>query len=143
MKYVYLILVITFFSCKPDKAFTETEQKEFEKMAQAYQSIYMEGGENLDEILAGIDKSIQMWENGKIWTYDDMVKFGPHLPKKTVIENYDEQKLLERDLGYDFVSILYINTKGDTLRETTSRIWKNSDKKWQIVYMSNLINKAD
>ena len=103
----------------------------------------MEGSENLEIILASLDKNIKMWENGKIWTYEDREKYGPHLPKKNVIETYNDQKLLDSGLGYDYVSMLYINSKGDTLRETASRIWKNKDQKWKIVSMNNLINKAD
>ena len=144
MKYFNLILIISILSsCNTDKPISEKEQAEFEKMAQTYQSTYMEGSENLKEILAGMDKDIQMWENGKIWTYDDLVKFGPHLPKKTVIETYNEQRLLEKDLGYDFVTLLYINSKGDTLRETASRIWKKPKDRWKIFYMSNLIKSEN
>ena len=112
-------------------------------MAQAYQSNYMEGSVNLDGILAGMDQDIQMWENGKIWTYSDIEKFGPHLPKKNVIETYNQQKLLEKGLGYDFVSLVYINTSGDTLRESASRIWEQRGEVWKIVYMSNLIHQAE
>lgn len=111
MKYFYLILTISFLSCNSDKTFTAEDQKEFEKMARTYQTTYMEGAENIEEILAGIDSNIQMWENEKIWTYDDMVKFGPNLPKKIVIKTYNEQKLLEKNIGYDFVTLLYIGAK--------------------------------
>ena len=143
MRLFYLILAIVIVSCNSDRPLTDQDQSAFEKMAQDYQTLYMEGSVNLDEILAGMDKDIQMWENGKVWTYVDLVKFGPHLPKKNVIDTYNEQKLLEPNLGYDFVSLRYINTQGDTLRETASRIWKNRDSQWQIVYMNNSIHKED
>ena len=96
MKYCYLTLVMSLLACKSDQTFSDRDQKEFEQMAQTYQTTYMEGAENLQEILAGMDENIQMWENGKIWTYTDMVVFGPHLPKKEVIDTYNEQKLLEK-----------------------------------------------
>ena len=144
MKYLYLILVIPILvSCNSDEIISEKEQIEFEKMARTYQTTYMEGSTNLEEILEGMDKNIQMWENGKIWRYDDMVKFGPHLPNKMVIETYNEQRLLEKNLGYDFVTVIFINGRGDTLRETTSRIWKKPKDKWKIVFMNNLISKAN
>lgn len=141
MKYLFFILVLLLVSCDQDRAVTEERQSEFETMARDYQKTYMQGSENLDEILAPIDENIQMWENGRTWAYKDMVKFGPHLPNKKVVETFNDQRLLEQDLGYDFVSQLYVGSKGDTLRETVSRIWKRSDDKWKIVYMNNLIHK--
>ena len=97
LKYVYLILVIAFYSCNSDKPITETEQKEFEKVAQTWHNRYVQGSENLEEILLGLDENIIMWENGKVWTYKEVEKFGPHLPKKNIIETYNDQKLLKKD----------------------------------------------
>ena len=71
-------------------------RKNLKKWRKTFQTTYMEGAENLEEILAGVDKDIQMWENGKIWTYDNIVEFGPHLPKKKVIETYNEQKIVRK-----------------------------------------------
>ena len=140
MKYNYLLLLGLIFSCKAETPVSEAEQSEFASMAQAYQGKYNEGSKNLAEILSSIDKDIHMWENGKIWTHADLEEFGPHLPAKNVIANYNQQKLLERDLGYDFVSQLYISTlSGDTLRETASRIWEKSGDQWKIIQMNNLI----
>jgi hypothetical protein len=142
MKYVYLILVIAFYSCNSDKPITETEQKEFEKVAQTWHNRYVQGSENLEEILLGLDENIIMWENGKVWTYKEVEKFGPHLPKKNIIETYNDQKLLKKDLGYDYVSQKYISTiTGDTMRETSSRLWKIKKGNWKIVRMNNLIKK--
>ena len=142
MKYLYLILVIAFYSCNSDRPITETEQKEFEKMAQSWHNSYMQGSVNLEEILSGLDENIVMWENGKVWTYDEVEEFGPHLPKKNILETYNDQKLLKKDLGYDYVSQKYISTiTGDTMRETSSRLWKLKNENWKIARMNNLIKK--
>jgi len=101
----------------------------------------MDGGENCETILAAIDENIEMWENGNIWTYSDMEKFCPHLPKKNVVDTYNDRKLLSSDLGNDFVSQLYVTAKGDTIRETVSRIWKKRSQTWKIVQMNNLLNQ--
>ena len=100
----------------------------------------MQGAEKLDAILSKMDRNLQMWENDKVWTYELIEKFGPHLPKKNVINVYDEQILLDRKLGYDFVTMVYINTiTQDTMRETSSRIWRKSENGWKVTNMSNLI----
>lgn len=142
MKNIYLILAITFFSCNTNKPVTESDQNEFEKMTQTWQSKYMQGSENLEEILMGLDDNIIMWENGKVWTYKEVEKIGPHLPKKNIIETYHDQKLLNKNLGYDYVSQKYISTiTGDTMRETSSRIWELKNGNWKVVQMNNLIKK--
>ncbi|TBW28707.1 hypothetical protein [Gramella sp. KN1008] len=142
MKYIYLILAIIIFSCNTNEEMTELEQNEFEKMAQEWNNKYVLGSEYLEEILFGLDENIDMWENGKIWTYREVEKFGSHLPKKNVIEIYNDQKLLKKNLGYDYVSLKYISTmSGDTMRETSSRLWKLKEGDWKIIRMNNLIKK--
>ena len=140
MRYIYLVLAILFISCNSETPITESEQKEFAEMTQAWQQDIMQGAEKLDAILAKMDRNLQMWENDKVWTYELIEKFGPHLPKKNVINVYDEQILLDRKLGYDFVTMVYINTiTQDTMRETSSRIWRKSENGWKVTNMSNLI----
>ncbi|MCK5401581.1 MAG: hypothetical protein KAJ28_08095 [Flavobacteriaceae bacterium] len=142
MKYIYLVLAFLLLSCKADNPITEDEQKEFVEMAQEYQRNIMQGAEKLDTILARMDRDLQMWENGKIWTYELIEEFGPHLPKKEVIDVYNEQVLLNRNLGYDFVTMMYVSSiSGDTMRETSSRIWKKGDYGWKVTNMSNLIKR--
>ena len=59
-----------------------------------------------------------------------------------MINVYNEQILLNRDLGYDYVTMVYVSTiSGDTLRETASRIWKKTDEGWKVTNMSNLIKR--
>lgn len=141
MKYTLLILAITFISCNSEIPITQDKQKEFKDMAQSWHSKYVQGSENLEEILLGLDKNIKMWENGNVWTYEEVEKFGPHLPKKHVLETYNDQNLLNNNLGYDYVSQKYISTvTGDTMRETSSRLWKMENGSWKIVRMNNLIN---
>ena len=111
-------------------------------MTQTWHNNYTQGSENLEEILLGLDKNINMWENGKIWTYSEVEKFGPHLPIKHIIETYNDQKLLNKDLGYDYVSQKYISSmSGDTMRETSSRLWRKKNENWKITRMNNLIKK--
>lgn len=140
MKCLPVLVALLFVSCESRNSLTPEQQLDFEQMARSYQTTYMAGSKNLDQILAGMDEDIQMWENGKIWTYQDMVKFGPHLPSKKVVDTYNEQVLLDPETGYDFVTLLYISSlSGDTLRESTSRIWKRVGDTWKIMKMSNLI----
>lgn len=140
MKNIFILLALFLLSCKSDIQITEDEQLAFAEMAQAYQRDIMQGAEKLDAILSKMDRDLQMWENDKIWTYKLIEEFGPHLPKKKVIDVYNEQVLLNKDLGYDFVTMVYVSTiNGDTLRETASRIWKKSDEGWKVTNMSNLI----
>ena len=142
MKYASLVLTILFFSCNSEPPITKSEQNEFVGMTQTWHSKYTQGSENLEEILLGLDKNINMWENGKIWTYKEVEKFGPHLPKKHIIETYNNQKLLDKDLGYDYVSQKYISSmSGDTMRETSSRLWRKKNGNWKITRMNNLIKK--
>ena len=142
MKYTYLIFGILFISCNSETPITENEQKEFAEMTQTWHNKYTQGSENLEEILLGLDNNINMWENGKIWTYKEVEKFGPHLPKKHIIETYNDQKLLDKDLGYDYVSQKYISSmSGDTMRETSSRLWRKKNGNWKIIRMNNLIKK--
>lgn len=142
MKYTYLVFAILFISCKSETPITENEQKEFAEMAQAWHNKYTQGSENLEEILLGLDNNINMWENGKIWTYKEVEKFGPHLPKKHIIETYNDQKLLDKYLGYDYVSQKYISSmSGDTMRETSSRLWRKKGGNWKITRMNNSIKR--
>lgn len=142
MKHTFLIIAILFISCNSESEITESEQREFSEIAQAWQNKYVQGSENLEEILAGLDEHIEMWENGKVWTYLEVEKFGPHLPKKTILVTYNDQHLIQKDLGYDYVSQLYLSTiSGDTMRETSSRLWKFKNGNWKIIRMNNLIKK--
>ena len=142
MKYIYLILLFLIISCNTDKDTLKTDEQDFIEMTQTWHNKYTQGSENLEEILVGLDKIINMWENGKIWTYKEVEKFGPHLPKKHIIETYNDQKLLDKDLGYDYVSQKYISSmSGDTMRETSSRLWRKKNGNWKITRMNNLIKK--
>ena len=142
MRWTYLVLVILLISCNSESPITENDQKEFTEMTQIWQSKYVEGSVNLKEILSGMDENIIMWENDKIQTYNEVEKFGSHLPSKNIIDTYNDQKLLNKNLGYDYVSQMYISTiTGDTMRETSSRLWKLENGNWKIVRMNNLIKK--
>lgn len=141
MKNFYLILIILFSSCNKENRITESDKIAFEETAQNYQKIYMDGGKNCEQILAAMNEDVEMWESGKIWTLSDLKKFCSHLPNKKVIETYSNQKLLSKEIGYDYVSQLYISQTGDTLRETSSKIWKNTDGTWKISQMDNIIKK--
>lgn len=127
---------------------TANQQREFEEIAQTFQKKYMGGNENCDDILKSLDDNIQMSEITflapvKSFSYEQIVQFCPHLPKKQVIETTTEQKLLTAELGYDYVNQLYLRKSvGDTVRETSSRIWANKNGGWKIIQMNNSLNKA-
>jgi hypothetical protein len=107
----------------------------------------MDGSENCEDILLLMDKNIKMSEISfsgalKSYTYDQLKQFRQHLPNKHVIHTITEQKLLNPIIGYDFLSQLYLRkSMGDTVRETSSRIWQNKNGKWKIVQMNNALRK--
>ena len=148
MKYYFLILIISIISCTSNKEITEEEQMKFEKEALAFQSKYMDGSENCEDIINSIDKDVRMSEirfsePAVSFTHEQLVQFCPHLPKKDVIETETEQRLLSSTLGYDYVSQLYLRESlGDTVRETTSRIWRLENNEWKIIQMNSSLNKA-
>lgn len=130
MKKIYLSLtfILGFFMTPyAQESTTELQQKDFEKMAQTYQLKYMQGGENCESIIQAFDKNVKMSENRFseqiAMTYEQLVQFCSHLPKKEVVQTVTEQRLLSSELGYDYVSQLYLRKSvGDTVRETASRI---------------------
>lgn len=128
-------------SCQSENKTTENENGKFAEMTQIYQETYMEGGENCEKILLAMDEKIQFSENGKSRGFADLEKFCPHLPKKNVVTTFSDQKLINSNVGYDFVSQLYVNIKGDTIRETASRIWEKSNDTWKIIQMNNSLNR--
>ena len=148
MKYLLVIILIPILSCTSNTAITEEDQKEFEKVAQSFQTKYMGGSENCEEIINSIDEDIKMSEiqfsaPAMSLTYEQLVQFCPHLPKKQVIETETEQRLISPTIGYDYVSQLYLRKSvGDTVRETASRIWKFRNNEWKIIQMNSSLNKA-
>ena len=148
MKYFSLVFIVVVIACNTEPSDFESQQKEFEKVAQKYQAKYTGGSDNCEYIVQSIDENIKMSEISfggppVDFTYDLLVQYCPHLPKKQVIETSTEQRLLLPDLGYDYVSQLYLRKSlGDTVRETSSRIWKKKEGKWKIIQMNNSLNKA-
>jgi hypothetical protein len=150
MKNLFLVLIlisgIIFYSIAQESV-TESQQKEFERIAQTFQTKYMQGSENCDYLIQAFDKNVKMSEiqftRQMQMTYEQLVQFCPHLPKKEVIQTVTEQRLLTTDLAYDYVSQLYLRkSKGDTIRETSSRIWKLKNNEWKIIQMNSSLNKA-
>ena len=123
------------------------QAQDFKEVAQAYQSKYMNGAQNCDEIMNSMDEDIKMSEllfsePLRVYTFKQLKEFCPHLPKKDIIQSTTEQRLLTPTLGYDYVSQTFLRSSGeDTLRETSSRIWKLKDGKWKIIQMNNSIKK--
>ena len=150
MKKFYLILtliLVNFINSYAQDVITVQQQKEFEKIAQTFQTKYMAGSENCEYILQVIDENIKMSEiqfsKKMVLTYEQLVQFCPHLPNKEVVETITEQRLLSKELGFDYVSQLYLRkSKGDTIRETASRIWKYKNGSWKIIQMNSSLNKA-
>lgn len=122
--------------------------KAFEIMAQNFQAKYMAGSENCETIIEAFDKNVNMSEiqfgdGAMVFTYEMLKEFCPHLPKKDIIQTVTEQRLLSTELGYDYVSQLYLRKSlNDTIRETSSRIWKLENNKWKIIQMNSSLNQA-
>ena len=148
MKNIFLILLVLMISCTSNMEITEEEQINFEKIAQTFQAKYMDGSKNCEEIIKSIDEDVTMSEirfsdPAMIFTHEQLVQFCPHLPRKDVIETVTEQRLLSSTLGYDYVSQLYLrHSLGDTVRETTSRIWKLKNNDWKIIQMNSSLTRA-
>lgn len=148
MRFILLILLAVFSSCNPANTISENLHDEFEESAQSFQLKYVGGSENCTDILTSIDENLEMSEIAfsepvKEFTYQDLEQYCPFLPKKEIIVSYTEQKLLNSKLGYDFVSQLYLRESlGDTVRETTTRIWELKQGNWKIVLMNNSLSKA-
>lgn len=142
------IISVLALNCIAQDTFSEDREKEFQEMAQTFQTRYTGGSENCEEIINSMDPDIRMSElrfseESKVYTYEQLVQFCPHLPRKEVIQTSTEQRLFSENFGYDYVSQLYLRkSQGDTLRETSSRIWENKNGKWRIIHMNNSINKA-
>lgn len=148
MKNFYFILILFFNSLITNGQgnITEQQQMAFEQIARTFQINYMNGSENCESIVQAIDKKIIMSElrfmKQMTMKYEQLVQFCPHLPKKEVINTITEQRLLSVNLGYDYVSQLYLRKSvGDTVRETSTRIWKLKDDEWKIVQMNSSLNK--
>ena len=148
MKYFALFLIVVLASCSKEPSISELQKQEFEQITREYQNKYIDGSENCEYILNSIDENIHMSESqfglpNVTISYEQLVQFCPHLPKKEVINSITEQRLLTPSLGYDYVSQLYLRKSvGDTVRETSSRIWAKNDEVWKIIQMNSSLNKA-
>lgn len=142
MRYVLLLTVCLSIACSQETTPGEAEATEFAVLARAYQESYVNGSENCERIIEAMDDSIAFSENGTAWSKPELEEFCPHLPQKNVVSTFNDQRLLTRELGYDFVTQLYIRERGDTMRETASRIWQRIDGRWKITQMNNLLHKA-
>jgi hypothetical protein len=149
MKIYFLLTLVfgTFVNSYAQETSTEEHYKEFEEIARTFQSNYMEGTENCESIIQAFDKNVKMSENRfsqqMTMTYEQLVQFCPHLPKKEVINTVTEQRLLSSELSYDYVSQLYLRKSvGDTVRETSSRIWQIKNGSWKIIHMNSSLNKS-
>ncbi|TBW29980.1 hypothetical protein [Gramella sp. KN1008] len=150
MKNLLLIILLVLAGISTFKAQESitSEQREFEEMARTFQDNYNAGSEKCDEILEAYHRDARLTETAfsgplKSFTYEQLLQFCPHLPKKEVIETTTEQKLLTSKLGYDYVSQLYIRKSiGDTVRETSSKIWEKRNGKWKIIHVNSLLNKV-
>ena len=75
MKHSYLLILLLLVSCKVDNTISESELKAFQSMSQTYQTTYLNGGDHCEDILLAMSEKIEMWENGKVWTYTDPVSY--------------------------------------------------------------------
>jgi len=71
-------------------------------------------------------------------TQEQLVQFCPLLPKKDVIITETEQRIMSSELGYNYVSQLYLRKIAG---ETSSGIWKLKDDGCEVIQMNSSPNK--
>lgn len=133
-----LLVALLLLSCAPESRPSDGELRDFVQQARAYQRMYMDGGGHCPDLLGMMADSVHFSENGQEWSRAQLEQFCPHLPKKNVVETVDRHRLIAPGVAYDYVAQLYLRERGDTVRESVSRIWRKSDGEWQVVEMNAL-----
>ena len=131
--------VLTLASCASAPRVSDSDTAEFQSVAERFQQLYLGGGENCERILPALAEDIEMLENGRVWTYEDLQEYGPYLPKKNVIRSWSDRSVLTPDLAYDFVTAVFEDDAGAQRRETTCRLWRKTAGAWKIVRMNNVL----
>jgi hypothetical protein len=124
-------------ACSGEVTPAEADIGEFRRVAETYQQLYMDGGENCDRIVAVLADDIRMIENGEAWSHEQMEKYCPYLPRKEIISSWSDLAVLAPDRAYDFVTSVYRVGENAPGRETVARVWRKIGGQWKIVRMSS------
>ena len=133
---IALSVVAAVLACSGEAAPGDADVDEFRRVAESYQQLYMDGGENCDRIVPILAEDIRMVENGEAWSHEQMEKYCPYLPSKNVISSWSDLDLTAPNLAYDFVTTVYQVGENPPGRETVARLWRKIEGDWKIVRMS-------
>ena len=121
MKYTYIFIACMFLSCSSEKPDLKKIETDFINTAKHLHELYINAGD-CSEMNAMIDKDIVFFENGKPFTYENILEYCSYIKPKNAFDIYSKQYIIEPNVGFDYVEQYYVNSEQDTLRETTSRI---------------------
>jgi len=109
-------------------------QEDFINYATRFHELYITAGD-CDDRNGMIDKDILFFENGKAFSYQNILDYCSYIEPKNVFDIYSEQNLVQPSVGFDFVEHYYVNSDQDTIRETSSRIWQFKAGSWVVTHM--------
>jgi hypothetical protein len=136
---IALSLVLSLPGCSASPAaVTDADVDEFRQVAEDYQQLYMDGGENCDQIIPVLAEDIRMMENGETWSHEQMEKYCPYLPRKEVLSSWSDLDVVTPRVAYDFVTSVYRVGENPPGRETVARAWRRIGTEWKIVRMSSV-----
>ncbi len=134
MKYLKLALACFILSCSNDKPGSKNAEADFINTAKQFHQLYITAGD-CAERNAMVDKSILFYENGKQFTYQNILDYCSYIKPKNTFNIYTEQYLIQPMVGFDYTDQYYLNSEHDTVRETTSRIWQLKSGNWVVTHM--------
>lgn len=134
MRYFILALGCFTFSCSNDTAESKNAEAHFINTAKRFHKLYITAGD-CSERNAMVDKSILFYENGKQFTYQNILDYCSYIKPKNAFNIYTEQYLIQPTVGFDYTDQYYLNSEQDTVRETTSRIWQLKSSNWVVTHM--------
>jgi hypothetical protein len=109
-------------------------ENDFIAKTKLFHELYITAGD-CSERNAMIDKDIIFLENGKPFTYENILEYCSYIKPKSAFNIYSKQYIIQPTVGFDYVEQYYINSEQDTLRETTSRIWQLKSNNWVVTHM--------
>lgn len=135
MKYIILFLSILILSCSnSDQSSLAETEAEFAKTAKQFHNLYITAGD-CDESNSMVHEGILFYENGRQFTYQNILEYCAYGKPKQPYETFSKQYLIKPDVGFDYVDQYYVNSEQDTLREVSSRIWEKNSNGWVVTYM--------
>jgi len=117
---------------------TDADVSAFRRVAEDYQQLYMDGGENCEQIVRVLAEDIRMLENGEAWSHEQMEQYCPYLPHKEVLSSWADFDVVRSDVAYDFATTVYQVEENPPGRETVARVWEKIGGEWKIVRMTSV-----